>query len=283
MSEVAARPWPAGTEITVLNVLDVEDFLSSAIYRENIRENENRAATSLVQNIARRLASPDVKTFAKVIENYPATGIIDYAKEWGADLIIVGSHGHAGLGKFLLGSVARVVAHNAPCSVEIVRETPRDAAGALKILLATDGSEFSNAAAHSIAARPWPAGTEVKVVSVLDEALPVVDPWYTAGEWLEAQRQEKTKNCQQAVDSAEKILNQAGLKVTKLLLMGGARWMILNEANEWGANLIVLGSHGRRGVQRLLMGSVSEAVALHANCSVEITRGLAQATGKAAV
>jgi nucleotide-binding universal stress UspA family protein len=58
--------------------------------------------------------------------------------------------------------------------------------------------------------------------------------------------------------------------------MGGARWLILNEAREWGANLIALGSHGRRGMQRLLMGSVSEAVALHANCSVEITRAAAQ-------
>src|SRR5262250_2245961 len=107
VSEVASRPWPRGTKITVLNVLDVEDFLSSANYRENIRESENKAATSLVQTIARRLASPDVETVARVIENYPAVGIIDYAKEWGADLIIVGSHGQAGLGKFLIGSVAR--------------------------------------------------------------------------------------------------------------------------------------------------------------------------------
>src|SRR5262249_53230627 len=87
VSEVAARPWPAGTLITVLNVLDVEDFLSSANYRENIRENENKAAGSLVQNIARRLESPNVKTFTKVIENYPATGIIELREGMGS-----GSH-----------------------------------------------------------------------------------------------------------------------------------------------------------------------------------------------
>lgn len=276
VNEVAGRPWPNGTQITVLTVLDVEDFLSSANYRENVRETENKAATSMVQEIARRLASPAIETLAKVIENYPALGIVDYAKQWGADLIFVGSHGHAGMGKFLIGSVARVVAHNAPCSVEIVRATPRDASGTMKILLATDGSEFSNAAARSIAARPWPKGTEVKVVSVIDEALPVIDPWYTAGVWLEGHRAEKTREAEIAVEAAKNILCAAGLKATTELLMGGARWLILNEAREWGANLIALGSHGRRGMQRLLMGSVSEAVALHANCSVEITRAAAQ-------
>src|SRR5260370_20385805 len=118
VSEVSARPWPPGTQITVLNVLDVEDFLSSAIYRENIREKENKAAISLVQTSARRIANKDVETFARVIENYPALGVIDYAKEWGADLIFVGSHGHAGVGRLLLGSVAKAIAHNAPCSTE---------------------------------------------------------------------------------------------------------------------------------------------------------------------
>jgi nucleotide-binding universal stress UspA family protein len=276
VNEVASRPWPVGTQITVLNVLDVEDFLSAANYRENVRETENKAATSMVKEIARRLASPGVETFAKVIENYPALGIVDYAKEWGADLIFVGSHGHAGLGKFLIGSVARVVAHNAPCSVEIVRATTRDTSGAMKILLATDGSEFSNAAARSIAARPWPKGSEVKAVSVIDEALPVIDPWYTAGEWLEGHRAEKAREAEIAVEAAKNTLSASGLNATTELLMGGARWLILNEAREWGANLIALGSHGRRGMQRLLMGSVSEAVALHANCSVEITRAVAQ-------
>jgi nucleotide-binding universal stress UspA family protein len=274
-AEVAGRPWPRGTQITVLSVLDVEDLLSSQIYLDNIREKENQAAMSLVQNVASRISSPEVETFTRVIESYPAVGIIDYAKEWGAGLVVVGSHGHTAIGRLLLGSVAKAVVHNALCSVEIVRPKPRGPSGAMKILLPTDGSRYSVTAVRSVAARPWPQGSEMKVVSVVDETLPVADSWYTEGEWLEHQLAEKVKECEEALSVNTQILAATGLRVTSELLKGGVRWRLLDEASHWGANLIVVGSHGRRGIKRLLLGSVSEELALHANCSVEIVRDTA--------
>src|SRR5689334_2155836 len=78
---------------------------------------------------------------------------------------------------------------------------------------------------------------------------------------------------QDAVSSAEQVLKSAGLKVTGEVLSGKPKDAILEHAQNWPADLIVVGSHGRRGFRRLLLGSVSEAVAMNAHCSVAVVRG----------
>src|SRR5215469_12445878 len=71
---------------------------------------------------------------------------------------------------------------------------------------------------------------------------------------------------------AEEIVSIAGLKVLPKVVCGYPKASILDEAKEWGADLIVMGSHGRHGLKRLLLGSVAEAVALHSSCSVEVIK-----------
>jgi nucleotide-binding universal stress UspA family protein len=80
--------------------------------------------------------------------------------------------------------------------------------------------------------------------------------------------------CEAAIDSASKTLTGAGLAASTSVLAGNAKWTIIDEAKEWNADLVVLGSHGRRGLTRVLLGSVSEAVAMNAPCSVEVIRSL---------
>jgi nucleotide-binding universal stress UspA family protein len=82
------------------------------------------------------------------------------------------------------------------------------------------------------------------------------------------------QQAQEAVSSAESILGRAGIEAsrTEAIPAASPKELILSEAVEWNADLIVVGSYGRRGMSRLVLGSVSEAVALHANCSVEIIR-----------
>jgi nucleotide-binding universal stress UspA family protein len=67
-------------------------------------------------------------------------------------------------------------------------------------------------------------------------------------------------------------LRSAGVNVTTAVVQGDPKSIILDNAKTWGADLIVLGSHGRKGLERFLVGSVSEAVLRHAHCSVEIVR-----------
>ena len=88
-----------------------------------------------------------------------------------------------------------------------------------------------------------------------------------------------------ATESAKQITTQAGWKALepRPLAAGDPRTIILDTAEDWQADLIAVGSHGRTGLDRLLMGSVSEAVAVHAHCSVEVVRSQADAKNQKSV
>ena len=136
----------------------------------------------------------------------------------------------------------------------------------MKILLATDGSKFSQAATQALISQCRPQGTEIRVLNVVD--LPLMIPTLYASEF----REESLKDGEEFVHKAEQPLTEAGYKVETAVEEGDPKSTIVEDAVRWHADLIVLGSHGRKGVDRFLMGSVSEAVARHAPCSVEVVR-----------
>lgn len=170
VDEAATHPWPTGSQFSVIHVVDEGHFVGHA----QLVENAKRDGGSLVKAAAERLLRAGHKPHTEVVEGNPRTRISDFAKQWKADLVMVGSQGQGALARFLLGSVAQGTLRMAPCSVEIVRPsaTGKPASShAMKILLATDGSEFSNAASKSVARQPWPAGSQIRILSV--EELPV--------------------------------------------------------------------------------------------------------------
>ena len=271
VSEVAARPWPPMTKVCVLSVVEPPRVLVVP----SIVQTATEASQALVGNAADRLSAQGLETSTHVVQDYPRSGIVEYAGNWGADMIVVGSRGQSGITRFLMGSVAHAVVRHAQCSVEVVRATISDrpaGARAMKILLATDGSEFSAAAARSVAGRPWPEGTKVSVISVADLVTPAIEPWHIDVRITETLREEAMTRAHDAAQAAENIIGQAGLECGGMVLTGPAREAILDEAKEWAADLVVVGSHGLRGIKRLLIGSVAEAVAVHAHCSVEVIR-----------
>ena len=146
----------------------------------------------------------------------------------------------------------------------------------MKILLATDGSDCSKAAVNSVAERPWPEGSEVKVVSAMEiPYAPTTETWVLPDSYYRELESVTKAQAEAAVkDAVERIKSgkTAGLEITTMIKSGSAREVILDEAESWDADLIVLGSHGYSGWQRFLLGSVSHAVATHAHCSVEIVR-----------
>ncbi|HEX6625674.1 MAG TPA: universal stress protein [Pyrinomonadaceae bacterium] len=146
----------------------------------------------------------------------------------------------------------------------------------MKILLAVDGSTFGDAAVSEVARRPWPAGSEVRIISAAEAShIPAPVPHGAADLYAEALEDA----CEQArtalARAASKLSAEGGtgLRITTAAPVGPAKEVILSEAEEWGADLIVVGSHGRGFWKRLFLGSVSQAVAAHAPCSVEIVRG----------
>jgi nucleotide-binding universal stress UspA family protein len=266
----------------VVTVIDLLALSSAVGYLEPFIRSENDAAKTLVQSIAERLSRRGFQATGIAVEGYPGTSIVEEAEKRDADFVFVGSHGHSGFVRFLLGSIAKAVVQNAPCSVEIVRDARNDKDHAdaqaqersdgLRILLATDGSQYSQAAARSVASRPWPDGSEIRIVSVVEQVVPAAEPWYAAGAFAERFREDSTKNSQEAVRAADEIIASAGIKTETAVLEGSPKRRIVEESVTWGAHLIVVGSHGRRGLTHYLLGSVSEAVAMHAHCSVEVIR-----------
>lgn len=144
----------------------------------------------------------------------------------------------------------------------------------MKILLAVDDSRFSQAAIQSVLQTARPQETEVRVLHVLEPILPPPEaqtwsPHRIYAEMMEQRRKDAAVLVKRGVES----LKAAGFTLCSYALEDGIpKVIIVDEAKRWGADLIVLGSHGRTGLDRFLLGSVSEAVARHAACSVEIVR-----------
>ena len=261
--------WPTGTTFCVFNVVDLLRF-------ERLRgliEQASRESERLVTEGVKQIHEAGYEAFSKTACGYPRSDIACFAKEWGADLILVGSHGHGPIGRFLLGSIAQAALRAAPCSVEIVRTPPTSRAVPRKVLLATDGSDWSIGAAQAIAAEIWPQGSVFNLLSVEESLIVGNETAYPKSltEELIAMAQDRASS---AVEQAKDILQRAGLTVDDVnpVPPGEPRSVILDKAKKWGVDLIVLGSHGRRGLDRLLVGSVSEAVAVHASCSVRVVR-----------
>jgi nucleotide-binding universal stress UspA family protein len=278
VNEAAARPWPAGTTICVLSIVDMGEWDRLPTLIEDVK----RAAHVLVQTATEKLDGHEVVSSVQL--GYPKKAIPDFAREWKADLVMVGSRGLGAISRFFLGSVAQAVLRSAPCSVEIVRPTSLDSPAsshAMKLLLATDGSDCSEIAARSVANRPWPAGSEVRIICVrellvLENANTVASPCPVYPPSLLAEILEDARErAEKALVQARHVLSSKGLKVANgpSAPVGDPRAILLDEASTWGAHLIILGSHGRHGFDRVVLGSVSESVALHAGCSVEIIRG----------
>jgi nucleotide-binding universal stress UspA family protein len=146
----------------------------------------------------------------------------------------------------------------------------------MKILLATDGSDYSKAAVNLVAERPWPEGSEVKIVSAVEiPYAPATEAWVLPDSYYSELDRGAREQAEAAVkDAVERIESgkASGLEIITKIISGSAGEVILDEAERWDADLIVLGSHGYSGWQRFLLGSVSHAVATHAHCSVEIVR-----------
>ncbi len=147
----------------------------------------------------------------------------------------------------------------------------------MKILLATDGSTHSNAAVEEIANRPFPGGTQVLIISAfVSTALIVSSPALMgglAGNYEEADTLAQ-KLAEDAVKVASEIIKEKNpsLSISTKVINESPKYGILKEAETFTADLIVVGSHGQGALSRFLLGSVSQAVALHADCSVEIVR-----------
>lgn len=275
---VAATEWPAGSAIRVVEAIEIGAGLYGGPWlpvtfgpTDTLEAELRHAAQESVDKARARLARPGLDVTAEVLRGRPAGEIVDAAKAMEADLIVMGSRGHGTIESMLLGSVsAEVVDHaSAPVLVARGRSTAR-------VVLAWDGSECARAAADLI--RDWPilARSSIRVVSVAD-----IEVWWAG--FPDAGALQAMPVYLDAADDSRRAhgalvremvaeLGAAGLQAEPDRREGDAATEIIAAARESKADLIVLGTHGRTGLRRLMLGSVARNVLYHAPCSVLVTR-----------
>lgn len=276
---VADIEWPAGTTIRVVEAIEAGAALfggpwpAVAMVQADALEAELRhAARETVEKARAQLSRPGLEVVAAVLRGRPATAVVDAAKNMQADLIVMGSRGHGTIESMVLGSVSAEVVDHATVPVLVARgPTIR------RIVLAWDGSSCASAAADLI--RTWPilAGSAIRVVSVADVEI----PWWTgfpaAGTpqllpiYADAANASRREHDELAREMTA-LLRSAGHAAEADRREGDAATELLAAAKEWKADLIVMGTHGRTGLARLVLGSVARNVLHHAPCSVVITR-----------
>ena len=274
LQEATLRPWPKRSEFKLVTAVDPFFFVRAP----QLLEETKKSTKEELEEDASGLREKGWPVSTEVLLENPRHAIAKLATEWKADLAVLGSHGRGTFTRLLIGSTAQAVLRNAPCSVEIVRTPRGDRASrglhGMRVLLPTDGSEYAVLAASRVAERPWPEGSIFKVLACPEYPVLIGEYPYYAPEQLVELTKASEAHAKEAAEQAAAVLRNSGLEVKAEVTepRDSPARTILSSADLWQSDLIVMGSHGRRGFDRLVMGSVSEAVAMHAHCSVEVVR-----------
>jgi nucleotide-binding universal stress UspA family protein len=145
----------------------------------------------------------------------------------------------------------------------------------MKILVAYDGSPSADAAVDVVLKRPWPEGTQVRVVTVVETSgfYPMASGIEVYPPISEKIRASVRENAYRSVQVAvERLKARPGITAGYELREGEVKRALLEAIREWGADLVIVGSHGKGALGRLFLGSVSHALVTHAPCNVEVVR-----------
>jgi nucleotide-binding universal stress UspA family protein len=276
---VATLALPAGSHVQVVNVADgllgvyagMPGVVISADAVEVDMEVDRQERQGYLDEAAGRLVGPGRSVETKIIQGRPASSIVDAARESGADLIVLGSHGRGALASAVLGSVAAEVIEYASTPVLVVR-TDRVS----RLVLADDGSPSAIAARDLLGRMPGFRGLPVRIVSVSEPPpawlgwLPPEAPTQIQALWDAFQADVRERQSAAAAAAAE--LTSAGLIAEDVAPIGDPAEEIVRGADEFQADLIVMGTRGQKGFERLLLGSVARKVLGRAHCSVLVIR-----------
>jgi nucleotide-binding universal stress UspA family protein len=142
---------------------------------------------------------------------------------------------------------------------------------AVRVLLAIDESAASQEAVNEVLRRLWPADTTVRVLHVVEKFVPPAQElWYDAGGNLDQARQEIKARFRSLVEQTAARVAEHNLNSEISIRDGNAGKVIVQEAKEWNADVIFVGSRGHVTLKRLLTGSVSHYVVDNASCPVEV-------------
>lgn len=252
-------PIPSAGEVTPLPAAAQRARERAARMLEAARQTAEAAAAQL------RAAFPGWSVSAEAQADTPAWAVVKKSGDWRADLIVVGSHDRSALGRLLLGSASQTVLTHAPSSVRVARRPHATPDSPHRVLVGVDGSPGAVAAAAQAVSRTWRPLSEVRLVAALDETL--------------ASSLEQADDFDDEHSAASRLLERAavpvraaGYGVSMMVIEGHPAQVLVEQAESWKADCVFVGARGLRGIERILLGSVSTAVAARVPCSVEVIR-----------
>ena len=255
-----------GAELHVLSVVDALELDASLSGVDDTDpkgrfEAEARRAVETVVESAR--PHLDAEPTTAVEWGRPFRSVTEYAVRHGIDLIVMGTHGRSGLERFVLGSVAEKVLRTASVPVLVVPPAATDEIGAgyQELLVPTDGSEAAEVAVD------WGL-TFADIDDGRLHALYSVDTGRFAGGELAEVYDSLEATGRAALDTIRERATEVGVDVTATIGTGPAARVIRSYSEDHAVDLIVMGTHGRSGVERYLIGSVTESVVRHAEAPV---------------
>lgn len=203
---------------------------------------------------------PDWEIETLVLEGSPSSQILEQARTWKADLLVVGCQGVTDDKLYTFGSISQKIANEAPCSVRIVRGQVWKQGSPNRILIGLDGTGSMENVVRAVADRMWLMGSEVRLLMATDQ--PESETVEREKLWIEDR-----------FATARKILVDTELKISEVIEQGNPKQIICTAADEWGADCIFIGANKSTSyIENLLLGSVSTAVVARANCTVEVVR-----------
>lgn len=222
-----------------------------------------------------RKLKPMWEVAAEVLSGSPALEIIRRARDWQADLIVVGSRGRSALGRLVSGSVSLKVAAEASCSVRVGRRALRDAdTTPSRIIVGVDGSAGAERAVRVVSSRAWLGKTQVRVVAVDDGREPMRIAEVLLDETaLVTGCNEGAVRARLMAEWAREELTLAGFAVSTEIRQGDPQRVLLEEARAWDAHSIFIGSRGLGGGDEVSgLSRVAAGLVAGAHCSVEVVR-----------
>lgn len=257
---VLARAFDA--EVHVLSVVDDRAFAAGSAGTEAVNPEvwdvfEEQAADA-VAAIEPTVTEAGVECHTAVEHGVPHRAILSYAEENGVDAIAMGTHGRTGLDRLLMGSVTERVVRKSEVPVLTTRleaEAPNEYE---RVLIPTDGSDIAGAALEHGVAIADAMDATVHALSIVDVGS--LGAAYDSGAGIETLIQGLREDATRAVTEVESECEARGVDVRKTVTQGSVHAAIEDYVEEESIDLVTMGTHGRTGVGRLLLGSVTERV-----------------------
>ncbi len=294
LADLKNAGMPDEAEVVVLSVADswighdqgwVDAGLSpqyAVIVNDELKRTEQllKDAKKMSQKAAEKLKGyfPNWTVSAEATTDLPAAAILEKNESWRPDLIVMGSHGRSAMGRLFLGSVSHKILTHAHCNLRISKEKDKKKGkyASLRILAAFDGSQESEIAFQAMLCRDWPQNTHIRLVTITDlrVRLAFAKPTGLVRYWMREEDTDPLAWIERMFDYQKSCIKERGWIADSKALDGDPKRVLLKEAKEWGADSVFVGTRGLTGHERMMLGSVSTALALHAPCAVEVVHRL---------